>query len=183
MNFLDRLLMVIYSLGTLVILLLLGLVAAGWSTPVNYLQVYVLDYGHRVVIGLFLLVFAFISLKFLVQALSSAKAPVQAVIQQTDMGQVRISVEAMQNMVHKVVAPLRGVKNVRPRVSCCPEGINVFIKLEVTPDISVPDITLETQNTVQSYIKEYVGVPVNTIRILVDDVAQDSKTTSGRSLN
>lgn len=182
MKFFDRFLLVVYTLGVMALLLIFGLVSAGWTTPVNLLQIYVLDYSNRLVIGIFILTFALISLKFFLQALSTGHVPAQALIQETDMGQVRVSIEALENLVYRVVMQIRGVRVVKPRVVCRPEGVCVFVRAEVTPDTVIPDTTLEIQNKLQGFIKEYVGVPVHSVKILVDNITENKSGTS-RKLN
>lgn len=182
MNFFDRLLLVIYTLGVMALLLTFGLISAGWTTPVTLLQTFVIDYSNRLAIGIFILVFAFISLKFFLQALSTEHVPAQAVVHDSEMGQVRVSVEALESLVYRVVMQVRGVRVVKPRVVLKPAGISIFVRADVTPDTVIPDTTLDIQYKVQSFFKEYVGVPVHAVKILVDNISENKSGTS-RKLN
>lgn len=183
LKFFDRILMVIYTLGVMAALFVSGLAALGWTTPVDLLQNFLLHERERVIIGCVVVFFLFLSLRFFLQSLSSNAIPEHAVVKETEMGQIRVSIEALENMVCRVANQVKGVREVRPRVACQPEGINVFIRTVLSPDVNVPDVTNEIQVMVREHISENVGLKVASVKVLVDDISSEIKQGMPRKLN
>lgn len=183
MNFFDRFLMVLYTLAVMAALFVFGVAVLGWTTPLESLQIYLMQERAKIITGTVILFFLFISMKFFLRALSMEEAPEQAVVKETKMGQIRVSVRALENMVSRVAYQVKGVRDINPRVSCQPEGVKVFIKAELSPDSSVPDVTNEIQVRIKDYITENVGISVESVKILVEDISTEIKQGTTRKLN
>ncbi|HWI54386.1 MAG TPA: alkaline shock response membrane anchor protein AmaP [Desulfobacteria bacterium] len=183
LGFLDRLLMVIYTLGIMAALFVAGLAALGWRAPVDLLQVSLLhDRGRAIIAGL-IVFFLFLSLKFFLQALSRAAIPERALVKETEMGQISVSLDALENMCFRVANQVKGVKDVKPKVAWYPEGIKVLLKIVLTPDVSVPEVTDEIQSMVKRHISENVGINVAVVKILVEDISSEISKGMPRKLN
>ncbi|MBU7007637.1 alkaline shock response membrane anchor protein AmaP [Phosphitispora fastidiosa] len=182
MKFFDRVLLSLYALGIMFILLLAGLAAAGWTTPVDWLRVALLHMNNRLVLGVTAMVYFIVSVRFLFLALSSAKRPAQAVVQETGMGQVRVSVDALENMVRRVTAQIKGVRDVKPRVACLPEGVSVFLHVSMAPETNIPGTSDEIQQKVAAYIEEIAGIKVQAVKILVKSVSATDDSQGSRRL-
>lgn len=183
MKFFDRVLLSLYSLGIILILLLAGLSAAGWTTPVEWLRIALLHTNYRLILGVTALVYFALSVRFLFLALSSAKPPAQAVVQETGMGQVRVSVDALENMVRRVTAQIKGVREVNPRVACMPEGVSVFLHVSMAPETNIPGTSDEIQQKVGAYIEEIAGIKVQAVKILVNSISASEISQGARKLN
>lgn len=183
MNFFDRFLMVMYTLAVMAALFVFGIAVLGWTTPLDSLQLYLMQERARIITGTIILFFLFISMKFFLRALSIEEAPEQAVVRETNIGQIRVSVRALENMVSRVAYQVKGVRDIKPRVSCQPEGVKVFVQAELSPDISVPDVTNEIQSRIKTYISENVGISVGSVKILVEDISTEVKQGIPRKLN
>ena len=182
MNLFDRVLLALYSLGIMITLLFAGLVAAGWTTPVIWLRAALQHTDSLIIIGVIVAVFLIVSIKFFLQALSAEKQPLQAVVQETDMGQVRVSVEAIKNMVNRVTSQIKGVRDVKPKVSAFPEGVSIFLRVSVTPETNIPSASDEIQNKVGAYIEDVAGIKVKAVKILVDSVSSETGQSGSRKL-
>ncbi len=183
MGFLDRSLMVIYTLGIMAALFLSGLAALGWTDPLNFLQVSLLYDRDRVIIGSVIVFFLFLSLKFFLQALSRPASPERALVKETKIGQISVSLNALENMSYRVANQVKGVQDIKPKVAYYPEGIKVLIKVVLSPDVSVPEVTDEIQAKVKNYIFEHVGINVAVVKILVEDISSDISKGMPRKLN
>lgn len=183
MGFFNRFLMVLYTLGIMAALFVFGLAALGWTAPVDFLQISLLHDRNRLIIGSVIIFFLFISMKFFLQALSGPAVSEQAVVKETEIGQIRVSIDALENMVYRVGNQIKGVREIRPRVACFPEGIKILIKAVLLPDVSVPEVTDEIQSRVKHYISEHVGINVATVKILVEDISPEMSKGMPRKLN
>lgn len=182
MNYINRFLLVIYTLGVMAALFVLGLATVGWTTPFDMLQSSLYRYHDRMVIGTVVAVFLIISIKFLLHALSREPHLTHAVVHETDIGQVKISDEAIANIVTRVVNQVRGVRDVSPRVVFSPEGINVFVRVSLLPETHIPKTTDEIQNNLASYMSEVAGINIKAVKILVESVSSELKSGTPRKL-
>ena len=183
MNFFNRSLLFIYTLGIMALLFVMGLAAAGWATPVNVLQTYLAGYNERIISGIILVVYLIISIKFFLQSLSVKKPPVQAIVQETELGQIRVSVGAIENLVRRAIGQVNGVRDLVPRVSCTSEGINIFLRVTLSPEVNIPQTSDEIQNKVKDYITEVAGINIQSVKILVDSISSEVKPGAPRRLN
>jgi len=167
----DRGLLVVYTLlMTLFCSLLLSIVSGWWQQPLYFLwqspYVFDLQLYLSVFIGLLLL----IGLRLLWVSLTRRQSG-RAVVHDYKLGQVRISLQAIENLVKKVVYQIPGVKDVRPSVIQTTGGMGLHIRAVVAPDISIPEMSREIQQRVQEYISQTTGITVNDIKIIVDNIS------------
>lgn len=175
MNFFDRLLLGLYSLSMVILFVVVGLVAAGWTTPLDLLEFALFKQDQRIAVGLVAIVFILISLKFLINSFGTKNEVMHALIKESAMGQVRITVQAMENIVKKSVLQVRGIREVQPRIISRPEGIGVFIHVIVAPDLAIPQVSDEIQEKVKENLERIAGVNVYAVKVLVENIATDMK--------
>lgn len=175
MSLFNRLLLGIYSLCVAVLSVILGLVVVGWTTPLEFLQMALVKQDQRIGLGLLALAFASVSVKFLVNSLGTKAETPHALIRDTDVGQVRITLQALENLVRKTAGQIRGVREVKPRIFSRPDGIGVFIHVVVAPDLVVPELSEELQVKVKESLEQVAGVNVGSIRVLVENISTETK--------
>lgn len=183
MNLFDRFLLALYSLSLIIVLFAAGLVVAGWTTPLDLVQLLLVHTEQRFILEAVIIVFLLISVRFLYQALLHDRQPVQAVVQDTDLGQVRVSLDAIENMVMRVTSQVAGVSEVRPKVKCLPEGISIFVRVILSPETNIPLTSDEIQVKVGNYVSQVAGISVKSIKILVDGVSSEKNAGMPRRLN
>jgi len=179
----DKVLLAFYSLGVMAALFLIGLVAAGWTAPAQIFRIYMAHLNGRTVVGVIVLIYLATSVRFFLMSLSVERRPAQALVHETGMGQVRVSVEAIENMVRRAAGQIKGVRDIRPRVVCLPEGINIFIRVVLAPETNIPEATDQLQRSVADYVSEIAGVNVQTVKILVDSISSETAPGATRKLN
>lgn len=183
MGWFDRTLLALYALSLMALSLVVALMAATARTsPLDWLSVALVHPNIRLYIGMVALIYLLVSLKFFINSITKRSEQDQAVIYDNALGQVRVTVPALENLVHKVTSQVRGVWEVKPRVTCRPEGVVIFVRASVTPDISIPQVSEEIQTRVKDYVTEVAGVNVANVRILVDNISSDIKSR-GQRLN
>lgn len=173
MRLLERVVGSVYIF--IVVVLAVGLLAviAGWDEPLLYLPQLVAGPAARVPVA----TVAVIVVVFGIWALLSAvqrPLPVQTVVQTTPLGEIRISRQALENMVIRAAHQVHGLRDVRPVLRCLPEGVAIFLQASTAPEMAVPEVTAQVQEKVRSYVEELAGVQVLEIRILVDNVVRPS---------
>jgi uncharacterized alkaline shock family protein YloU len=173
----DRVVLALFALAVAVIsFIFLIMAAAGWMEPLNYLRV-ILDYSNpngRWLIGVLSAVSLVVSLRFLYFGFRRDR-PWQTLIHQTDMGEVRISLSAVENLVTKVARSLKGVRDVRASVFPTPGGLGVRVRGVVSPEVNVPETAREIQQAVTDYTRNVVGVEVTEVKVMVQNITNESR--------
>ncbi len=118
-----------------------------------------------------------IALIFLTMGLRPIKKPKNAVLKDSEYGEVIISITAVENMVLRVVQQTKGVKDVKRNVSFTPEGLLVNIIVSAMPDVSLPAVTRDLQAKTKEYLEEITGITVREVKVIVDNVNTDQSAS------
>lgn len=173
MGILDRIILTIYTclltfLSGGVILLSLRLVPAAW------LRTSIESIAGRWEAGLTGAVFFLVSLRLLLAGLRSHRGG-KAIIHQTDLGDVEVSLTAVENLVEKTARHIRGVRGVKVSVRHIDAAVSVLLKIVVSPDSNIPAVTAEIQQRVSESIKNTIGIEPADIRVAVANIANEFK--------
>ncbi|MGB9802645.1 alkaline shock response membrane anchor protein AmaP [Desulfofundulus sp.] len=95
----------------------------------------------------------------------------QAVIHEAALGEVRIALAAIQDLVEKVALGQNGVREASARVYPGKEGIRIGVRVAVTPDINIPEAAAMMQDQVKKRVFEVTGVTVQDVAIMVKSIS------------
>lgn len=181
---LDRLLLFLYSIAIAVASVVAIIAASGglsekWMTEVVY------DFTGEVravqisviVAGIILLL---LSVRFFVLSVRRDSHSAPSINQRTEHGDIRISVETVENLALKAASRTRGVKDLRARVRVSEAGLGILIKAFVEGDGSIPAMSEEMQRTVSQQIEEATGIPVAEVSVFIANVTQAPTTFKSR---
>lgn len=162
-------------------LVILGLLVTG--TGVFLLLVTVHPFGH---LGYYLMrhyeqtvllcvggALALLGLIPLIIGLSPPKKRPGTVLQSGDLGEVRITLSALENMVLRVVQQNRWIRESSRRVLATPQGLVVDLKIKVVADENLPVLTGELQKNIKEYLEGITGIIVSEVKIGVQSVVLD----------
>jgi len=140
---------------------------AGWQEPFNELMREAALPEQQEILwaltGLYVLIGARLFWKGLV-----IERKKQAVVQDGELGDVRVSLPAIESLAEKVVSPIKGVRDVRARVVTAPQGINMHMNITVSPDINVPALSKDIQQQVRDSVLNVAGIAVHEVRVAVE---------------
>lgn len=122
-----------------------------------------------IVIGLLLLL---ISIRFFIVSLHRGTASAPSIDQRTDYGDIRISIETIENLALKAASKQRGVKDLRARIRATDSGLDIVIRAVVDGESSIPALTEDIQRSVKEHIEEIAGIPVTNVAVFVANVIQ-----------
>jgi uncharacterized alkaline shock family protein YloU len=97
----------------------------------------------------------------------------KTIIHQTQYGEIRIAVSAVESLSLRACKRIKGVKDAHVGVRADLTGLDIFIEVTVTPDLSVPQISEEIKTKVDDYLFETVGIRVNSVKVLVTKIANE----------
>ena len=103
---------------------------------------------------------------------SPGKRP-ETVLQRGDLGEVNITLNALENMVLRVVQRTKGVRGSRRRVLATPQGLTVTLGIRAAADENLPALTEELQKKIKEYLEGVTGIAVAEVRVKVEDIIID----------
>lgn len=93
-----------------------------------------------------------------------------------ELGNVNITLDALDKLVRKVAAQQEGVTRVSTKLKTLENELHIFLNVKVKPDRPLPQLTKDLQNIVKSYIEDTTGVNINEVKVLVDSIGDETKT-------
>ncbi|HYG59431.1 MAG TPA: alkaline shock response membrane anchor protein AmaP [Symbiobacteriaceae bacterium] len=175
MKFIDRLVLTIYTLALAGLSCLMVVVAiTGWTEPHLWLEEALTTARGRVYIGLIGAVFFAVSMRLIAVAFIRQGGG-QPVVHETSMGEVRISLDAVENLVRKTARSIKGVREIKAVVSHGKDGLRVHLGGTISPEVSIPDVSEEIQSAVRQYVKRVVGVELAEVRLEVENIGNESR--------
>ncbi|QJD82296.1 alkaline shock response membrane anchor protein AmaP [Cohnella herbarum] len=181
---LDRLLLFFYSLA-IGIVAVVAIAAASGGFSESWLKEVVSDFTGDVravqgsVIGV-AVILLLISVRFLVVSVRRDSNSAPSINQRTEHGDIRISVETVENLALKAASRTRGVKDLRARVRVSEAGLGILIRAFVDGEGSIPTMSEEMQRTVSQQIEEATGIPVAEVSVFIANVTQAPTTFKSR---
>ncbi|MEW6172130.1 MAG: alkaline shock response membrane anchor protein AmaP [Bacillota bacterium] len=166
----DRGLLLIYSLVFTAFLLVIFLIFARWQPSIDLMGEILAPEQRTVLLGAAVALFV-AGLRLMYASLKPRpRSDKLAVVEDNPLGQVRIAVTAVENLVSKVVANFPGVKEVHPKVVPDAEGIVIKVKISTTPSLNIPEVSKDIQQQVKDKVLEVTGISVNSVRVLVENI-------------
>lgn len=179
----DRILLFVYSL-CVGILAVYALVLASALIPMEdsrrFLDNIYHDVGTAYPMIAISLLFLLISIRFFAISVKRGKGQAPSIDQRTDFGDIRISMETVENLALKAASRHRGVKDLKARVSVNDSGLEIVIRTVVDGESSIPELTEEVQRAVKEHIEEITGIPVAFVSVFVANVISSTPTFKSR---
>lgn len=171
----DKLLLFLYSIiiGCLsVFLLVLGFGGISIDLMNDFVgDLYRLD-SLQITIAVLGVVLFVLSLRFFIVSLSRGSASAPSIDQRTDFGDIRISIETIENLALKAASRQRGVKDLRARIRATDAGLDIVIRAVVDGESSIPVLTEEIQRAVKEHVEDIAGIPVTNVSVFVANIIQ-----------
>ncbi|NLP37725.1 MAG: alkaline shock response membrane anchor protein AmaP [Firmicutes bacterium] len=98
---------------------------------------------------------------------------VESLTQSGALGEVRISFKAVENLVLKASRTVQGVREVKARIMQAEGGLVIFLRALALPDLNIPQVTAELQQTVKTYVEDSTGCEVAEIKVYVENIVSD----------
>ncbi|MCL4425986.1 MAG: alkaline shock response membrane anchor protein AmaP [Firmicutes bacterium] len=174
MGILDRVILIVYNFTLAFLSSLIVLLALGWTSPLLWLSSSLASGQGRVLVGLSGLALFLLSLRLIYLGFRRRYGG-QTVIQETPLGEVRIALEAIENLVKKVARQVPGVRDVRAGVTNQPAGVAASLRITVSPDVNIPEVSDQVQNSIKNYVRSVVGIGVTEVRIAVENITNEVK--------
>ena len=123
----------------------------------------------KVIIFIIGLIFFAMSIMFLLSGVRSSKDK-KAVSKQTNIGEIRISLNSIENVAINASKRSNGVKESKTLVRKADDGVEIEVRIVVMPDLSIPVISEEVQNRVKKSVEEASGIEVKNVKVIVESI-------------
>ncbi|MEN6412559.1 MAG: alkaline shock response membrane anchor protein AmaP [Veillonellales bacterium] len=119
-------------------------------------------------------VFFLVSIRLLFAGLRSRRMR-DTIVNHTDLGDIHISLTAIENLIEKTARHTRGVRGVKIDVNLKRQEPQVIIRAVVSPESNVPSVSAEIQRRVHEHIKSTVGIELADVQVLVENISNEFK--------
>lgn len=119
-----------------------------------------------------------VSLRFLF--LRGPQGDPAAVVLRRAEGDVSIALQAVEQMASRIARQIRGVDELRATVRPNGERVAIRLKVMVKPDVAVPPLIDQLQQSVREYVEQTSGLGVSDVRVHVSGVAGEVLWRGGR---
>lgn len=171
----DRIYIAVMSLGYLAVSFLLVVIALGWTTPLIFVENYLLQQTNRWIMGLTGGVVFIVALTLFWSSFRT-KPVKKAFVHGTSLGLINITIPALENLVLKAAKSVNGVRDVKPFLRVVSDGVIVSLRVHILPDVNIPDATENLQKTVKEYVQKTAGITIKEIKILINRVSWENKS-------
>jgi hypothetical protein len=96
------------------------------------------------------------------------------IVQQTDNGELRIAVKAIENLVQKCVDMQEEVELNAMRIRNNREGVTVDMNISIANNISIPLTVASLQKRIKQYLVASSGIEVKEVRVSVETAGGDN---------
>lgn len=166
---LDRLLLFLYSFAVGTISVTAIVAALGYIPGINLSGAIGVQYGFIATAAVLFL----ISVRFFYLSVKRERSHMPASIdQRSDIGDIKISLETIENVALKAAGRVRGVKDLKARIQANDAGLEITIRAIVDGEHSIPGITEEVQRNVRDYVHEITGIPVSYVSVYIANIVQ-----------
>jgi uncharacterized alkaline shock family protein YloU len=179
----DRLLLLIYSVAVIIGLCFLLAAAFNWipeSDTRAFIHNVYTDPNTSVAFITACVVLLLIGIRMFVIAVRTSGGNAPSIDQRTEYGDIRISMETVENLALKAASRSRSVKDLKTRVKITSAGLEIVIRTLVDGETSIPALTEEVQSAVKDHVEEVTGIPVAVVSVYVANIVQSAPTFKSR---
>ncbi len=170
MGALDRVLLFVYTVALMVFAAVSLVVSLGLREPFRLFQLAFATASGRWSTGALSLLVLVAASRVMYSAFAQPRAQV---VHATDLGEVRIAREAVEHLIQRVARQVRGVRDVRPRVTIGEDGITAHLRISVSPDVGIRPLAGQIQDELRRAVREVVGVELAELDVAVDNITAE----------
>jgi len=174
MGLFDRIILTVMTLIVAAISAVTIMLAAGWLIPLEVFWTSLKDDVGRWLIGILAGITFIISVCFIYYGFHRSGVD-QTLVHESELGEVRISVTAVESLVRKVARQVKGVRGVRGWVQADGGRLSVRLRTVISPDVSVPEVSGDIQRAVRDCLRNVVGVEAGDVKVFVENISNEAR--------
>ena len=179
MKFLDRFILVIYSIVMFLLSVLTAVLLFRWldiETVHTFVdEILFTEPYSSIVLGVVIVVIL-LSIKALFFKGKDERATKDGVLLQNDNGKLLISKDTLENLVINIARGFEGTENVVAKVGLDKENnLMVYVTLYVHPNVVIKDLTANIQNRIKDAIKKTSDLETKDVNVRIRNITPETK--------
>lgn len=180
MGLADRLLVLLFTLGAIVLASMGVLISIPWIIEPSALSALLLTFAHGVgtrwAVGGVSLVILLISLRFLFTHFIRPRKVEPGVERETEIGQVHISLSTLESVAMKAAGRVRGISELVARVKLTGDrSVSFGLKVAVDGEFAIQTLSEQLQLIVKEQVEQLCGVKVDQVSVYVTRTVQPAR--------
>jgi len=182
LRFFERFSLFIFSIFFLtvaVISLLMSIGIIESSLASDFLYSFYTNYNLQLIAAIISIILIILSLFILFKSINNNRT-MSFILLHSETGDIRISLDTLENLAVKVGTKTIGVKNLHIKVK--PEEdntVSILARVLVDGETAIPDLSEQLQQAIKSNIERVAGITVKKVHVVIHNIAQ-SKLKKGR---
>lgn len=173
MRLIDRIILMLHMLISLAFAVALIVISSG-MVPVDQMTPWLALLPGRWELVLGGAVFFALSIRLLFTAVGDKKTR-QLIVTKSDDGIVTVQLDALEALIEMMARQTRGVKRVRVRLELVEEKLQVNMRLDVTPECSLPDASRWLKERAREQFMHIVGIELGRFDLSVRGISTEDK--------
>ena len=106
----------------------------------------------------------------------------KAVSKHTNIGEIRISLNSIENIALTTSRRINGVRDTKAFVKRQEDTVSITIRTMVLPDIVIPAVSEEIQDRVKRAVEENAGIEVKNVKVQVEGIYSGNAAVKARTV-
>lgn len=94
-----------------------------------------------------------------------------SVKKQTDIGEVGISLDTLENIAISAVGKVQGITDTKAQVVKNEENVEITVRAKVVSGMNIPVLSEQVQREVKQTVEESSGVNVNAVKVFIENIS------------
>jgi uncharacterized alkaline shock family protein YloU len=77
---------------------------------------------------------------------------------ESELGQVTISLAALEDTIKRLLADIKGLKEIKPQVTASKKEVKVILRMVLSSALNIPELTEKVQGIVRNKLQEMLGI-------------------------
>ena len=125
---------------------------------------------------------AFIGIFLILNMLFTRKEKIARILG-NELGQVTMSLEAIESMIHRTVSHIDGIKEVTPKLKIVGDKVAICLHITVQSDMIVPELGSAIQKSVKEDLESMAGISIAEIKVFVSAVDGQSAAQNKKGIH
>lgn len=148
-------------------------VYAHLPTEVPLTQVHV-----EIIIYVIIAIFGLRALQLIARSIRIDKRQSPSIHTNTELGEIEISMETLENLSLKAVSKVKGIHEVKAQVRTAEQGLRIKLKCLVDGEMVIPQLSAEMQKAAKAHVELIAGIPVHQVVIRIANIQKTHEPKS-----
>lgn len=98
----------------------------------------------------------------------------------SQLGEVRVTVGAIGDLIVSSAVAMNGVRQVKPLIKQREDGLEILLDCQLNPDVVIPEVSEQLQTQTKEDVERFTGLKVAEVKVIVRRLEQAQSTRPAR---